>query len=305
MPKKIRVYELAHELGLTNKEALDLCLSLGMGVKSHSSSIEDAQADRARRKADREGLRRPVQPEEPAPRPRRRPPRRRRRPKVSGRAVRRFGWVHRRRRPADRPAGDGERRPTSRRSAPPSTATHQAGGCPAGHQPPGVRAAAAPDRLLAPASRPAAAPAAPPRRPGPGGPAAPPSAPPRRPPPAPGRPAGAAGRRPPPRPGAAPAAPRPHRPRPPPPRPSLRRGRLRARRRPPRHRLRVHPPTSAVRPAHSAPPGPPRSVTGKPIPPPPGAGGRRPAPGGPRPGGSGGFAGRSGGPGSSGWSTRR
>ena len=66
MPKKIRVYELAHELGLTNKEALDLCLSLGMGVKSHSSSIEDAQADRARRKADREGLRRPVQPEEPA-----------------------------------------------------------------------------------------------------------------------------------------------------------------------------------------------------------------------------------------------
>ena len=67
MPKKIRVYELAHELGLTNKEALDLCLSLGMGVKSHSSSIEDAQADRARRKADREGLRRPVQPEEPDP----------------------------------------------------------------------------------------------------------------------------------------------------------------------------------------------------------------------------------------------
>jgi translation initiation factor IF-2 len=66
LPKKIRVYELAHELGLTNKEALDLCLSLGMGVKSHSSSIEDAQADRARRKADREGLRRPVQPEEPA-----------------------------------------------------------------------------------------------------------------------------------------------------------------------------------------------------------------------------------------------
>jgi len=67
LPKKIRVYELAHELGLTNKEALDLCLSLGMGVKSHSSSIEDAQADRARRKADREGLRREVQPEEPAP----------------------------------------------------------------------------------------------------------------------------------------------------------------------------------------------------------------------------------------------
>src|SRR5580698_343164 len=64
---KIRVYELGRELGLTNKEALDLCLALGIGVKSHSSSIEDAQADRVRRKADAEGLRRPVQPEEPAP----------------------------------------------------------------------------------------------------------------------------------------------------------------------------------------------------------------------------------------------
>ncbi len=67
MPKKIRVYELARELGLTNKEALDLCESLGIGVKSHSSSIEDAQADRVRRKADRDGLRREKSPEEPAP----------------------------------------------------------------------------------------------------------------------------------------------------------------------------------------------------------------------------------------------
>src|SRR5579862_5059686 len=65
LAKKIRVYELARELGLTNKEALDLSLALGIGVKSHSSSIEDAQADRVRRKADAEGLRRPVQPEEP------------------------------------------------------------------------------------------------------------------------------------------------------------------------------------------------------------------------------------------------
>ncbi len=64
MPKKIRVYELAKELGLSNKEGLDLALSLGIGVKSHSSSIEDAQADRVRRKADAEGLRREVQPEE-------------------------------------------------------------------------------------------------------------------------------------------------------------------------------------------------------------------------------------------------
>ncbi|MHB1534268.1 MAG: translation initiation factor IF-2 N-terminal domain-containing protein, partial [Acidimicrobiales bacterium] len=60
------MYELAKELGLTNKEALDQCIQLGIGVKSHSSSIEDQQADRVRRKVDREGLRRDVQPEEPA-----------------------------------------------------------------------------------------------------------------------------------------------------------------------------------------------------------------------------------------------
>ncbi len=72
MAKRIRVYELAKELGLTNKEALDLCVSLGIGVKSHSSSIEDAQADRARRKAEREGMVRAEQPqEEPVTPPRR------------------------------------------------------------------------------------------------------------------------------------------------------------------------------------------------------------------------------------------
>src|ERR687885_268983 len=70
--KRIRVYELARELGLSNKEALDLCERLRIGVKSHSSSIEDPQADRVRRLADAEGLRRPTQPEpeaEPAPAP--------------------------------------------------------------------------------------------------------------------------------------------------------------------------------------------------------------------------------------------
>src|SRR5205085_10972493 len=66
--KRIRVYELARELGLSNKEALDLCERLRIGVKSHSSSIEDPQADRVRRLADSEGLRRPTQPDaEPEP----------------------------------------------------------------------------------------------------------------------------------------------------------------------------------------------------------------------------------------------
>ncbi len=67
MAKSIRLYELAKELGLTNKECLDLCVSLGIGVKSHSSSMEEAQADRVRRKAEREGLIRDEQPAEDKP----------------------------------------------------------------------------------------------------------------------------------------------------------------------------------------------------------------------------------------------
>ncbi|HCV35434.1 MAG TPA: hypothetical protein DF783_00780, partial [Acidimicrobiaceae bacterium] len=65
MPKNIRIYELARELGMTNKEVLDLCNSLGVGAKSHSSGMVEAQADRVRRKAVREGLTRDEQPEEP------------------------------------------------------------------------------------------------------------------------------------------------------------------------------------------------------------------------------------------------
>ena len=62
---KLRVYELAKELGLTNKECIDLCNALGYGVKSHSSSLDSAYADQVRRKAQREGLIRDQQPEEP------------------------------------------------------------------------------------------------------------------------------------------------------------------------------------------------------------------------------------------------
>ncbi len=65
MASKIRVYELGRELGLSNKETLDLCEALGIGVRSHSSSIVDAQADRVRRKADALGLRRAPVVDEP------------------------------------------------------------------------------------------------------------------------------------------------------------------------------------------------------------------------------------------------
>ncbi len=56
MAKRIRVYDLAKSLGLSNKGAFDLCNDLGMGIKSPSSSIEEAQADRARRKVERDGF---------------------------------------------------------------------------------------------------------------------------------------------------------------------------------------------------------------------------------------------------------
>src|SRR5260370_2054642 len=65
LPKNPRVHELAKELGLPNKELLDICEQLGIGGKSHSSSVQEAQADRVRRKADQLGIRREQQPEEP------------------------------------------------------------------------------------------------------------------------------------------------------------------------------------------------------------------------------------------------
>ena len=61
----MRVHELAKELGLTNKEAVDLCIAMGIDVKSQSSSIEEAQADRVRRRAEKDGLIRDKQPDEP------------------------------------------------------------------------------------------------------------------------------------------------------------------------------------------------------------------------------------------------
>jgi translation initiation factor IF-2 len=65
--KKIRVYELARELGVENAVVLDLANELKIGVKSHSSSIDDPSADRVRRLADSKGLRKEPVVEEPEP----------------------------------------------------------------------------------------------------------------------------------------------------------------------------------------------------------------------------------------------
>jgi translation initiation factor IF-2 len=63
--KKIRVYELARELGVDNAIVVDLANELKIGVKSHSSSIDEPSADRVRRLADTRGLKREPLPEPP------------------------------------------------------------------------------------------------------------------------------------------------------------------------------------------------------------------------------------------------
>ena len=63
----MRVHELAKELGMSNAEMMVLAEAMGVGVKSHSSSLIEAQADRLRRRAERDGLTRPEQPEEVKP----------------------------------------------------------------------------------------------------------------------------------------------------------------------------------------------------------------------------------------------
>ncbi|MGD0379360.1 MAG: translation initiation factor IF-2 [Acidimicrobiales bacterium] len=256
MPKKIRVYELARELGLTNKEALDLCVSLGIGVKSHSSSIEDAQADRVRRKADSEGLRRAVSPEEPAEQ------------KPARATTTRPGRV-----PADQAvaASTGTEAPGPASPAPAAGAPAPSGPAPAA--PPPVMPT--PDRQRLVTSRPASEVSVPPpsparsapplaARPSPAPPARPPAAPPRPAPPAVAASAPAA----PPDLGAPPSRPAPGSPPAP----------------------RANPPMSSSGRPIPPPPGPPRA-NGRPIPPPPG---RRAPAGAPRPGGAPGGAGRPG-----------
>jgi hypothetical protein len=57
--KKIRVAELAKELGLTHQQCLLLAQSMGITVKNISSSMQEPQANRVRRKVGREGLAKP------------------------------------------------------------------------------------------------------------------------------------------------------------------------------------------------------------------------------------------------------
>ena len=262
---KIRVYELARELGLSNKEALDLCISLGIGVKSHSSSIEDAQADRVRRKADADGLRRATPPEEPEAAP------------APAAAVKKAGTIQSAR----------STTPTEQSAPiPPRPRLISSTRSPAPPPPADVRPSERPVAAVQPApvpaaARPVPAPAAPRPAPAPA-PAAPRPAP---------APAPAATRPAPPATTSQPAAAAPPTPSASPP-PIADPGiRPEPRQRPPRPPMspsgRPIPPPPAVRP--------PLGPSGRPIPPPPGLGGRRSSPPAPasRPGS--GYAPRTGG----------
>ena len=274
---------------MTNKETLELCESLGIGVRSHSSSIIDAQADRVRRKAEREGLIRDQQPEEPKPE----------RGKKGAGASPTADVDAAEAAPSEpsAPVPAPEPAPAPRAADPVAAAPAPAAAAQAAPTPPAAADVAAPAAAVAPAAEPDEAPqsaasssrmisskpAAPPRRaePAPAAAPRPASAPPTRPPASAQRPP-APGARPPagaPRPpaGARPVGPRPGGPGAP--------GGAGA-------------PVSRSGKPIPPPPGPPMSRSGKPIPPPPGAGGRGPAPvnrpGGPRPGGAPGGGFRSG-----------
>ncbi|MBW3644892.1 MAG: translation initiation factor IF-2 [Actinobacteria bacterium] len=270
MASKIRVYELARELGLTNKETLDLCEALGIGVRSHSSSIVDAQADRVRRKADAEGLRREPRTEEPdepapaAPAPAARAP--------EQRATRSA--------PPEAPASprpEPSTPPPAPLRPPPASQQPAAAGPARGPEAPAPRS---PDRPGEPLHRLVTSGKAseqpdlePPRQDRPASRPPPPPPPPRPPAPPSSRqgPAPAAGSAPhspaPPRPGSTPAGR--------PPSPSTVRGPGGKPIEPPPG----GPPRSGTGKPIPPPPGPrPTSQTGKAIPPPPGAGGRRASP---------------------------
>jgi len=297
--KKIRISALAEELGLSNKEALDLSKSMGIDVRNASSSMEEAQADRVRRKAEREGLKRDAQPEDEAAKKKKAPAKKAAAKKVDSvgaedgtadapvkKAAAKKAAATKVAAPVDTPAATPEA-PVAP-VAPP--VAEQVAEPVAEPQP--VAPAPAPVVPDVPATeRPADVPDAPPAAPSSGGrfissgrptPGSTPAAPPQRPAgPPPQRPAGMPPQRPAGMPPQRPAGPPPQRP--------------------------AGPPPATGRPIPPPPPSRPVSpTTGRPIPPPPGGirpggvrpgpGGVRPGPGGPRPGGPGGFRPGPGGP---------
>ena len=50
---KVRIYDLSKELNLDNKELLAICDQLDIAVKSHSSTISEAEAEQIRSAAEK------------------------------------------------------------------------------------------------------------------------------------------------------------------------------------------------------------------------------------------------------------
>ena len=51
---KVRVYEVARELGLDNRELVSKIASLGIQVRNHMSALEPAEVERIKRALDKD-----------------------------------------------------------------------------------------------------------------------------------------------------------------------------------------------------------------------------------------------------------
>ena len=49
---KIKLHEIAKEMGLTSKEVVDKAIEIGIDAKSHMSSVEDEDAEKIRKAFD-------------------------------------------------------------------------------------------------------------------------------------------------------------------------------------------------------------------------------------------------------------
>ena len=71
----VRIYELSHEFDMSNKEVIEICRKAGLEVKSHSSTIDEDEADMVRRRlaarlgTDEDDLEPEPEPEEALPAP--------------------------------------------------------------------------------------------------------------------------------------------------------------------------------------------------------------------------------------------
>ncbi|MGB7413297.1 MAG: translation initiation factor IF-2 N-terminal domain-containing protein, partial [Thermosynechococcaceae cyanobacterium] len=59
---KVRIYKLAQELSLENKDVLDACKQLDIAVKSHSSTITEDEAAKIRKTVSSAEPKRPASP---------------------------------------------------------------------------------------------------------------------------------------------------------------------------------------------------------------------------------------------------